>query len=352
LYLETRCCAGKKYAQFVHNPPIQEPKPVRSGYSIKSVVIGLIIINVVVFLFTEIVNIPVPYRLVSALVDRGNMTLAQAFQRYGLFVTIFSLFPILIRQFGWVWQVFTYMFLHGSFWHLFFNMYALLLFGRALEQRWGKQRFFMFYIFTGVGAGIVTFIWNLFGNPYIPTIGASGAIFGIMLAFGLEFPDTMLLLFFLIPIRARYAAFIFGGIELIMIITGSMQGIGHFTHLAGLLFGYIFYIWRIRGRFSVKKTRTPNVRTRLRQAQMKGRETISAGMKEKVLEQAEILRSKLERGSNLTVQEERLLDKLRESYNKYGREICGPGEFEPRASDCLKCDALYACLYRFVLDIK
>jgi membrane associated rhomboid family serine protease len=325
---------------------------VRSGYNIKSVVVGLIIINVVIFLATEVARIPVPYGLVSRLVNRGNVTLAQAFQRYGLFVTIFSLFPVLIVQYGWVWQVFTYMFLHGSFWHLFFNMYALLLFGRAIEQRWGKQRFFMFYIFTGVGAGIVTFIWNLFGNPYIPTLGASGAIFGLLLAFGIEFPDAMLLLFFLIPIRARYAAFIFGGISLVMIFIPSMKGIAHFTHLAGLLFGYIYYVWRIRGRHAAKSTRISSLRSRLNQARTKRREAPTAGMRQKVLSQAEILRSKLERGSDLTAQEERFLEKLRESYNLYGREICGPGEFEPRAADCLKCDALYACLYRYVLDIK
>jgi len=321
---------------------------VRTGYSIRSIIIGLIIINVVIFLGTEVMSIPVPERLISSLADKGNRTLALAFQRYGLFVTIFSLFPILIRQFGWVWQVFTYMFLHGSFWHLFFNMYALLLFGRPLEQRWGKSRFLMFYFFTGVGAGIITFIWNLFGNPYIPTIGASGAIFGVMLAFGLEFPDTVLLLFFLIPVRARYAAFIFGGIELIMIVTGSMRGIGHFTHLAGLLFGYIYYVWRIKVRYSVK----PSLQSRVKQAHIDRQGTLSARTQARVLHEAETLRVKLDRGEELKPSEDKFLEKLREAYNLHGREICGPSEFDPRAADCLRCDAFYACLYRYVLDIQ
>jgi len=210
----------------------------RYGISIKSVVTGLIIINVVVFLLSGVVTIPLPGRLIDSLMRRGNHFLAAAFQRYGLFVTVFSLFPILIRSMGWVWQVFTYMFLHGSLLHLFFNMYALLLFGRPLEQRWGRSEFFLYYICTGVGAGITTFVWNLLRSPMVPTIGASGAIFGLVLAFGLEFPETMLLLFFFIPVKARYAALIFGGIELVMILTGSMQGIGHFTHLAGILFGF------------------------------------------------------------------------------------------------------------------
>lgn len=322
----------------------------RRGFSVRSVVIGLIIINVVIYLFSEVINIPVPRGLVSSLTDRGNVTLARAFGRFGLFITLFSLFPILIRQFGWVWQVFTYMFLHGSFFHLFFNMYALLLFGRPLEQRWGKNRFLMFYLFTGVGAGIVTFIWNLFGNPYIPTIGASGAIFGIVLAFGLEFPDTVLLLFFLIPVRARYAAFIFGGIELIMIATGSMRGIGHFTHLAGLLFGYIYYVWRIKGRFTGQVSGR-GIKARIKTVRMR-REVLPARAKERALNQAEKVKLKLVRNETLSQTEEKFLEKLRGAYNVHGREMCSPDEFDPRATDCLKCDSLLACLYRYVLDLQ
>jgi membrane associated rhomboid family serine protease len=337
------------YEQFIHSKECSVV--VRRGYSIKSVVIGLIIINVVIFLFSEVINIPVPRRLISSLTEKGNVTLASAFGRYGLFITLFSLFPILIRQFGWIWQVFTYMFLHGSFFHIFFNLYALLLFGRPLEQRWGKTRFLMFYLFTGVGAGIVTFFWHLFGNPYIPTIGASGAIFGIVLAFGLEFPDTVLLLFFLIPVRARYAAFIFGGIELIMIVTGSMRGIGHFTHLAGLLFGYIYYIWRIKGRYTGQVSGR-GIKSRVKAARTRMRVTLPAHAKERALSQAEQVKIKLERNETLSQVDERFLDKLREAYNVYGREMCSPDEFDPKATDCLRCDSLLACLYRYVLDLQ
>lgn len=290
-----------------------------------------------------------PQRFIVSLASKGSNTLALAFQRYGFFITIFSLFPILIRQLGWVWQVFTYMFLHGSFFHIFFNMYALLLFGRPLEQRWGKGEFFMFYVFTGVCAGVVTFFWNLIGNPYIPTIGASGAIFGIVLAFGLEFPDTMLLLFFFIPIRARYAALIFGGIELVMIATGSMRGIGHFTHLAGLLFGYIYYVWRIKNRYGRRRL---GVKEKLQDIMIRRSKMISVRKKQMALQQAETVKMKLDSGIALTQSEENFFNKLRETYNRYGREICEPDEFEPSASDCLRCDSLYACLYRYVLDIQ
>ncbi len=323
----------------------------RRAYSIKSVVIALVIINVVIFLLTEVMNIPMPRRLIASLSEKGSLTLAGAFDRYGIVITIFSLFPILIRQYGWVWQVFTYMFLHGSFIHVFFNMYALLLFGRPLEQRWGKSRFLMFYFFTGVGAGIVTLIWHLFGNPYIPTIGASGAIFGIVLAFGLEFPDALLLLFFLIPVRARYAAFIFGGIELLMIATGSMRGIGHFTHLAGLLFGYIYYVWRIKGRYTAQVSGR-GIKARIKAVRTRRREILPERSRERALLQAEQVKLKIERNEELSQDDENFLEKLRQSYNIHGREMCSPDEFNPRASDCVKCDSLLACLYRYVLDIQ
>jgi len=321
----------------------------RISMNIKSMVLTLVIINVIVFLFTQILNISVPAKLLS-LTGKSGEILAVIFRRYGLFITLFSLLPALIIKLGWVWQVFTYMFLHGGFFHLFFNMYALYLFGRPLEDRWGNREFLYFYLFSGVGAGIITFAWNLFRNPFIPTIGASGAIFGVVLAFGLEFPESMLLLFFFIPVRAKYAAFIFGGIELVMIITGTMQGIGHFTHLAGLLFGYIYYMWRIKGsyrgkkiRFAVKKSR-PGITRRLTIAKDRDRAEVIA--------RARMIKRKLDSGTHLTQPEERFLDKLREAYNYHFRDMCTPDTFNPIAEDCLKCQSFYACLYRYVLDIQ
>jgi len=332
---------------------------VRRAYSIKSIVIGLIIINVVIFLFTELINIPVPRGLVVSLTEKGNTILAEMFKRYGLFTTIFGLVPIIIVKFGWVWQVFSYMFLHGGFLHLFFNMYALLLFGRPLEQRWGKTRFLSFYLFTGVGAGIVTFAWHLcswlfFGNTpsmIIPTIGASGAILGLILAFGLEFPDVRLLLFFFIPVRARYAAFIFGGITIFFMASQRMAGVAHLTHLAGLLFGYIFYVWRIKDRHRSRASGR-GFKARIMEVKTRKRETLSERGRERVLLLAEKVRLKLERNETLSQEEEDFLDKLRQSYNVHGREMCSPNEFNPRASDCLKCGSLLACLYRYVLDIQ
>jgi membrane associated rhomboid family serine protease len=339
--------------------PQQGPGDVRRIYSIKSIVIGLIIANVVIFLFTSITRIPAPRGLVVSLAERGNTILAQTFNRYGLFTTIFGLIPVVIVRFGWVWQVFSYMFLHGGFLHLFFNMYALLLFGRPLEQRWGKSRFFYFYIFTGVGAGVVTFIWHLsgwliFGNTpsmFIPTIGASGAILGLILAFGLEFPDVRLLLFFIIPVRARYAAFIFGGITIFFMASQRLAGVAHLTHLAGLLFGYIFYVWRIKNR-AMGRASGAGIKARILEVKQRKSESMTARERENVLRVAEEVKAKIEKDETLSQEEESFLDKLRRSYNLHSREKCSPDEFNPRASDCLKCESLLACLYRYVLDIQ
>jgi membrane associated rhomboid family serine protease len=245
----------------------------------------------------------------------------------------------MIRELGWVWQFVTYMFLHGSFFHIFFNMYALFLFGRPLEERWGWKEFLSFYLITGVGAGIVTFFWYLMKNPFVPTIGASGAIFGLILAFGLEFPDTVLLLFFIIPLRAKYAAFIFGGIELVMILTGSLQGIGHLTHLAGLLFGYLYYLLRIRG-----------VRIRAPQITRKVRGRVTRVHRDALIKRTLQIREKLARGIPLKGGETAFLSRLREAYASSRGSICGEDEFNPDMEFCKRCDDFEACLYRYVID--
>jgi membrane associated rhomboid family serine protease len=336
----------------------------RRIYSIKSVVIGLIIANVVIFLFSEYVKIPLPSMLLTSLASKGGRGVADVFRMNGLLVTLFGLSPFLIIKYGFVWQVFSYMFLHGSFIHIFFNMYALLLFGRPLEQRWGQSRFLSFYLFTGVGAGVITFIWKLsgwllFGNPgsmatasmVIPTIGASGAIFGILLAFSLEFPDVMLLLFFFIPVRARYATFIFGGLQLVFLIFGRSSGVAHFTHLAGILFGYIYYVWRIKSRYRVGAS-TGALKQRMQAFRARAAESLSDRGTERAIHLADEVKLKIESDVKLTQEEENFLDKLRQSYNQHGSEMCRPDEFNPRASDCLKCKSLLACLYRYVLDIQ
>lgn len=141
------------------------------------------------------------------------------------------------------WQLVTYMFLHGSLWHILFNMWALWLFGHALEAVWGMQRFLVYYFFTGIGAGLTVVaiaLWT--GQPGMSiTIGASGAIYGLLLAFGMLFPNQPLYLFFIpVPIPAKYAVLLLGGFAFVASITGIQPGISNIGHLGGLLFGFIY----------------------------------------------------------------------------------------------------------------
>jgi len=140
-----------------------------------------------------------------------------------------------------IWQPFTYMFLHGGIWHVGFNMLALWMFGTVLERVWGMKRFFQFYLFCGVGAGLtVALVAELTGSGVlVPTIGASGAVLGLLLAFGKLFPDNIIYLYF-IPVKARYAVWIFGAFSLYFAVSGNFAGISHVGHLGGLLFGWIY----------------------------------------------------------------------------------------------------------------
>jgi len=156
----------------------------------------------------------------------------------GLFLYTFGLVPARALPDLHLWQFFTYMFLHGGFWHLAFNMFALWMFGSEIESLWGRRTFLTYYFVSGLGGGI-TYTLTSWGSP-IPLVGASGAVFGILLAYGLMFPDRQILLYFLFPIKAKYFVLLFGVFELMAAAQPQMDGIGHFAHLGGMLFGYIF----------------------------------------------------------------------------------------------------------------
>jgi membrane associated rhomboid family serine protease len=151
---------------------------------------------------------------------------------------------------GRVWQVVTYMFLHGSLAHIFFNMLALWMFGTELERLWGTPFFVRYYFATGIVAGLSTVLFSMAPMPVTAnlydsgTIGASGAIYGLLLAYGLTFPDRLLMLFLVFPVPAKYAVMIFGGIELFLSASDIGGGVAHITHLGGLAAGYAL----LRGR--------------------------------------------------------------------------------------------------------
>ena len=162
------------------------------------------------------------------------------------------------------WQFITYMFMHGNFSHLFFNMFALWMFGYALENYWGSKRFLVYYLITGVGAaliqtgvlaleirgmtqGLPPFAAQHYINQIV-TVGSSGAIYGILLAFGMCFPNVPIFLYFFFPIKAKWFVIIYGVIELFAGIGGTADGVAHFAHLGGMIFGLLLILyWRKHG---------------------------------------------------------------------------------------------------------
>jgi membrane associated rhomboid family serine protease len=157
-------------------------------------------------------------------------------------VRYFALQPLLSGDF-YPWQLLTYQFMHAgldNIWHILFNLFVLWMFGTELELLWGSRRFATYYLLCGIGAGIVHLLVQLFWTYPAPTVGASGAIYGILLAFGLTFPDRPVLMFpFFIPIPARILVLLMAGIEFISGITSAGSTIAHFAHLGGAATGFL-----------------------------------------------------------------------------------------------------------------
>lgn len=167
---------------------------------------------------------------------------------YGFAENILGLHYIFSSSF-YVWQPITYMFMHANFAHLFFNMFAVFMFAIPLERHWGAKRFLIYYLVSGIGAGIAQELvwWLTYGFVSMPgiTIGASGAVFGILFAFGWLFPDTRLFIFPIpIPIRARIFVIIYALIELYQgVFKANGDNVAHYAHLGGLLFGWLIILY-------------------------------------------------------------------------------------------------------------
>jgi membrane associated rhomboid family serine protease len=162
-------------------------------------------------------------------------------------LTLFALMPeAAVRNFM-VWQLFTYLFLHGGIWHLIFNMLTLWMFGSPLEGDWGTRRFLKYYFICGVGAGLFDLALNiLFGHWNSLTIGASGAIYGLLVAFGVCYPEQTVLMSFLFPIKAKYMVMIYAGVELLMSM-GVNSGVSNIAHLGGMVVGFVYLKSRLPG---------------------------------------------------------------------------------------------------------
>ena len=172
----------------------------------------LIIVNAAIWVVQEMLQLPLPY--------------------------VFGLTPYEVLHKFAFWQLVTYMFLHGGFLHVGFNMFALWMFGSQIERVWGTKEFVRYYFITGIGAGLINVIFN--SASLIPTIGASGAIFGVLLAYGVLFPNSVILLYFFIPIKAKYFVILFAGLEFLMARSYTADGVAHFAHLGGMAVGFLY----------------------------------------------------------------------------------------------------------------
>jgi membrane associated rhomboid family serine protease len=163
----------------------------------------------------------------------GNDSLSDIFFRYA------ALWPI-GSGFFLPWQIFTYMFMHGGFMHLFLNMFVLWMFGVELENLWGPKKFLFYYLMTGAGAAIANLLIAPLFTSTGPTVGASGAIYGVLAAFAFLFPNRPIYIYFFIPIKAKYMILLYMALDLFSIINSSNTGIAHVAHLGGAVVGFIY----------------------------------------------------------------------------------------------------------------
>jgi membrane associated rhomboid family serine protease len=176
----------------------------------------LLIANTAVFVLQTVVGLGLDYPL----------------ERY------FGLVPVRVLHEFYLWQLFTYQFLHGGLFHLLFNMLAVWMFGCDLEGRWGSNFFLRYYFVSVIGGGILNTIFV--PDQLGPSIGASAGVYGILLAYGLIYPNRIVYFYFLFPIKMKYFVMIIGAIALYSSLTAGQSGIAHLAHLGGMVFGYIY----------------------------------------------------------------------------------------------------------------
>jgi len=155
-----------------------------------------------------------------------------------------AMIPLAVTH-GWVWTFVTYMFMHGGITHILFNMLGLLIFGIHVEKQMGSSEFLLFYFATGILAGVFSFgVYYVTRNYWAALIGASGALFAVQLAYAVFFPDSIIYIWGILPLRAPVMVLGFTALELFFSITGRNSGVAHLTHLAGFGFGWIYFLLR------------------------------------------------------------------------------------------------------------
>jgi len=162
-------------------------------------------------------------------------------------INYLAMIPLAVVRGGWIWQFVTYMFVHdpNSISHILFNMLALFIFGRQVERQMGSREFLLYYLLTGILAGFFSFLVYWFtGNRMTALIGASGAIFAVQLAFAVLFPNSVVYIWGILPLRAPVMVLGFTGLEVFLMFTGLGGNVAHITHLAGFAFGWFYFIAR------------------------------------------------------------------------------------------------------------
>jgi membrane associated rhomboid family serine protease len=214
------------------------------------------------------------------------------------------------------WTIITYMFVHANFFHLFFNMLALFFFGPPLEQRWGGTDFIKYYAICGVGGALFSFIFSRSG---IPIVGASGAVFGVMLAYALNWPDNQIWIWGIFPVKAKYFVLFLGGLSFFSAFSASSDGIAHFAHLGGLVVGYVYLKkgWEVGARFEglkkrLRKRKLSVVAGGLGKDKMNGSPKAPPDEEAQVLEAVDRLLDKIKASGldSLTAEERKFLDEV------------------------------------------
>jgi membrane associated rhomboid family serine protease len=223
------------------NQPVYNLRP-RDNSAIPNVIFALLIANGLMFAVQQF-NMPFTryYLALWSITDAPTATYAE-------FIQYWLRDRIVPAPFA-PWQLVTYAFLHGDLMHIFFNMFGLWMFGRDLERLMGAKRFLIYFFTCSIGAGIVQLIVaTTQGAPY-PTVGASGGVFGILLAYGLTYPNRMVMLLFPpIPMRAKYFVLFYGLLELYLGVSGGAPRVAHFAHLGGMAFGFVLLRYWTRPR--------------------------------------------------------------------------------------------------------
>ena len=230
--------------------------------------------------------------------------------QFELFYSNFGLVPAKVWSSFMIWQPVTYLFLHGGFIHLLFNMFVLWMFGKELEHNWGSISFLKYYFACGIGAGITT---SIFGwGSFTPVIGASGAVYGLLLAYGLTYPNRLVYLYGIFPIKVKFMVIGLGVIAFFASMTSTNSTVSHITHIAGMVVGLIY----LQSKINFKHLKLWLINRKIHSLNIKitKRENLDLQLKEKVDKILEKLNTN--GWDRLTEDEQKVLYKASKTYSE------------------------------------